>query len=126
MNVRQRFEATKKRRQILVQAMPEIMGNSAKNTSFSHADAALDSKTKELISLAMSIMIKCEECIDHHIVALFDLGCTYKELVETLQLAITLQSCPGIKYSQYALECYVDLLNEHQADSEQGGEQKYE
>lgn len=123
MNVRQRFEATKKRRQILVQAMPEIMGNSAKNTAFSHADAALDSKTKELISLGMSIMIKCEECIDHHIVALYDLGCTYDELVEALQLAITLQSCPGIKYSQYALECYLGLMDENQEDGSQEKEQ---
>lgn len=116
MSIREKFKETSKRRQLLVRAMPEVMGNVAKNTKKSHSDGALDAKTKEFISLGMSIMIKCDECILHHTIALYDLGCTREEFVEALETAITLQSCPGLKYSQLALE-YFDALVEEEEEN---------
>lgn len=110
MNIRQQFKETGKRRQLLVKAMPDVMKNVSDNTKISHTSKHLDQKTKEFISLGMSIMIKCDECILHHTIALFDLGCTREEFCEALETAITLQSCPGLKYSQLALEYYDELV----------------
>ena len=109
MNIREQFKETSKRRQLLVQAMPETMTRVAENTKNSHREGALNVKTKEFISLGMSIMIMCDECILHHTIALYDLGCSREEFCECLETAITLQSCPGLKYSQLALEYYDEL-----------------
>lgn len=106
------FQETVKNRQKLVQAMPEIMGNNKKSTDYSHSEGHLDQKTKELISLAMSIIILCDECILHHTINLVKLKCTREEFIECLELSITLQSCPGIKYSQLALDYYDQLVEE--------------
>lgn len=110
MDFRDEFNKTSKSRKLLVDAMPEIMDNVRKNTQLSHSDGALDSKTKEFISLGMSIMIMCDECVLHHTIALYDLGTTREEFCECLETAITLQSCPGMKYSQLALEYYDNLV----------------
>lgn len=118
MSIREKFKETGRRRQLLVQAMPEIMGNMAENTRKSHTSGALDAKTKEFISLGMSIMIKCDECILHHTIALYDLGCTREEFCECLETAITLQSCPGLKYSQLALEYFDALAEEEKRNNE--------
>ena len=112
MNIREQFEFTKKRRQLLVNAMPQLMNRVSENTKLSHSDGHLDKKTKEFISLGMSIMIKCDECILHHTIALYDLGVSREEFCEALETAIILQSCPGLKYSQLALEYFDELVKE--------------
>lgn len=114
---RERFEATKKNRKRLVEAMPEVMDGLAAITNEARSTGALDQKTKELISLAMSIIIKCDECVIHHTISLYELDCTREELVECLELTIVLQSCPGLKYSQLALDCF-DQLSEEEALNE--------
>lgn len=55
-------------------------------------------------------MIKCDECVLHHTIALYDLETTREEFCECLETAITLQSCPGMKYSQLALEYFDNLV----------------
>lgn len=107
---RDKFNKTKDARKRLIQAMPEVMNGLFDITTTARSEGALNAKTKELISLAMSIMIKCDECVLHHTIALYELGCTREELVECLELAIVLQSCPGLKYSQLALDCFDQLV----------------
>lgn len=113
---REQFEQTKQRRQLLIQAMPEILNSVAQGTKKAHTTSHLDAKTKEFISLGMSIMIKCDECILHHTIALYDLGCSREEFCEALETAIVLQSCPGLKYSQIALEYFDQLDSEGDLD----------
>lgn len=107
---RDNFEKTKDNRKRLIEAMPEVMNGLFDITTFARSEGALDLKTKELISLAMSIIIKCDECVTHHTISLYELGCTREELIECLGLTIVLQSCPGLKYSQLALDCFDQLV----------------
>nr|WP_269457211.1 carboxymuconolactone decarboxylase family protein [Streptococcus acidominimus] len=85
------------------------MSNISNCTMHTHQSGYLDSKVKHFISLGMSIIIKCDECIMHHVVALYELGVSREEICECLETAITLQSCPCIKYSQLALDFYDEL-----------------
>lgn len=107
---RDKFEKTKDDRKRLIQAMPEVMNGLFDITTSARSEGALDTKTKELISLSMSIIIKCDECVVHHTISLYELGCTREELVECLELTIVLQACPGLKYSQLALDCFDQLV----------------
>lgn len=96
--------------------MPELMENVLLNNNKILDDGALSKKTKELISLAISIMIKCDECVLHHTINLVELGTNREEFVECLETTIILQSCPGMKYSQLALEYYDSLTQESRGD----------
>ena len=48
MNIREQFEFTKRRRQLLVNAMPQLMNRVSENTQLSHSDGHLDKKNKRI------------------------------------------------------------------------------
>ncbi|HUN55014.1 MAG TPA: carboxymuconolactone decarboxylase family protein [Smithella sp.] len=55
--------------------------NTARNNT------VLDSKTKELIRLAVSSVFRCNYCTEHHIKGAFSEGATKEEISEALLLA---------------------------------------
>ena len=67
---------------------------------------ALDTKTKELISLGIAIADHCEGCITQHMKSLIKAGVTREEVVETINVAILMGGGPSTVYGGKALECY--------------------
>ena len=49
---------------------------------------ALDAKTKELMGLATSMVLRCDDCVAYHIVQALDKGATNEELFETFTVAL--------------------------------------
>lgn len=49
---------------------------------------ALDSKTKELMGLAASMVLRCDDCISYHIIQSLKEGATEAELFETFTIAL--------------------------------------
>ena len=49
---------------------------------------ALDAKTKELMGLAASMVLRCDDCVTYHIVQALDRGATNEELFETFTVAL--------------------------------------
>lgn len=49
---------------------------------------ALSSKTKELIGLASSMVLRCDDCIAYHIGRCFEEGVTREEFYETFNIAL--------------------------------------
>src|SRR5205085_8138881 len=52
----------------------------------------LDPKIQELISIAASLVAKCEGCIDGHIKKAMDLGATKEEISETICIAAAINA----------------------------------
>ncbi len=69
----------------------------------------LDFKTKEMIALGMSIVIRCEPCITLHVAALIKAGATRDEVSDVLAMAIQMGGGPGMMYAAKALECFDEL-----------------
>ncbi|MEL6589903.1 MAG: carboxymuconolactone decarboxylase family protein, partial [Bacteroidota bacterium] len=46
---------------------------------------ALDVKTKELIGLAASMVLRCDDCVRYHIQSSIEAGASEKELIETYE-----------------------------------------
>jgi len=67
---------------------------------------ALDAKTKELIALAISVAVRCDDCIAFHAKAAVDHGATSDEVHETLGMAIYMGAGPSAMYAAHALEAY--------------------
>lgn len=52
----------------------------------------LDPKVQELVSIAASLVAKCDGCIDGHIKKALDLGATREEISETVCIAIAINA----------------------------------
>jgi AhpD family alkylhydroperoxidase len=68
--------------------------------------SALDTKTKELIALGISVATRCDDCIGFHVKAAIDQGATREELLETLGMAIYMGAGPSVMYASHAIEAY--------------------
>ena len=64
---------------------------------------ALDVKTKELIALAISVAVRCDDCIAFHAKAAVERGATRDEILEALGMAIYMGAGPSAMYASHAL-----------------------
>lgn len=70
---------------------------------------ALDTKTKELIALAIGVATRCDDCIAFHAKAAVNHGATREEVMETLGLAIYMGAGPSVMYASHAIEAFDQL-----------------
>jgi AhpD family alkylhydroperoxidase len=70
------------------------------------ANGALDTKTKELIALALSVAVRCDPCIGFHTQALAKLGATRQEVDETLGVAVYMGGGPSLMYAASAIAAF--------------------
>ena len=70
---------------------------------------ALDTKTKELIALAIGVATRCDDCIAFHAKAAVSQGATREEVMETLGLAIYMGAGPSVMYASHAIEAFDQL-----------------
>ncbi|MCK5833550.1 carboxymuconolactone decarboxylase family protein [bacterium] len=55
-----------------------------------HMKPVLESKAKELMGLAVSTALRCDECILYHLDRSVAEGATRKEIIETLNIALVI------------------------------------
>ncbi len=77
--------------------------------TMAYKDGALDSKTKELLGLAASAVLRCNDCIDYHLIQCVDAGCTDAELYDTLNVSLVVGGSIVIPHLRHAVET-IDLL----------------
>lgn len=70
---------------------------------------ALDTKTKELIALAIGVATRCDDCIAFHVKAATQQGATREEILETLGMAVYMGAGPSVMYAAHALDAYGQL-----------------
>lgn len=66
-------------------------------------------KEKEFVALGMSIILRCEPCINFHVEALMKAGATREELGDVLAMAVQMGGGPGLMYAGHALACWDEL-----------------
>lgn len=65
---------------------------------------ALDERTKELLGLATSMVLRCEDCVDYHVIRCVQLGVTDEELLEALNVALVVGGSITIPHIRRAVE----------------------
>ena len=68
------------------------------------ADGALDRKTKELMALSISIVTKCEPCMEWHLDQAMQHGATDQEIYETIDVAIEMGGGQAGAYARFVLK----------------------
>jgi len=85
---------------------PEVMkGFSALAQAALKADA-LDTRTKELIALAIAVATRCDGCIAFHAEAAMKQGATRAEVLETMGMAVYMGAGPSVMYAAQAVEAF--------------------
>jgi AhpD family alkylhydroperoxidase len=62
----------------------------------------LDPKVQELISIAASLVAKCEGCVDGHIKKAIELGATKEELSETICIAVAINAASMVDLTDHS------------------------
>jgi AhpD family alkylhydroperoxidase len=79
--------------------------------SAAYRDGALDGRTKELLGLVASMVLRCNDCIDYHLVQCVEAGFTDDELDDAMNVALVVGGSIVIPHLRHAVET-VDLLRQ--------------
>jgi len=72
-------------------------------------EGALNVKTKELLGLIASTVLRCDDCIKYHLEACYKAGLTKEEVVETLSIATLIGGTIVIPHLRKAYEFWEAL-----------------
>jgi AhpD family alkylhydroperoxidase len=79
--------------------MKRVYGAYYKELYYNDATRVLDPKVQELISIAASLVAKCDGCIDGHMKKAIELGATREEISETICIAAAINAAAMIDLS---------------------------
>lgn len=74
-----------------------------------YEEGALPVKTKELLGLVASLVLRCDDCITYHIVRCREEGVTREEFFETLNVALVVGGSITIPHIRRAVETLDDV-----------------
>ncbi|PKL89957.1 MAG: carboxymuconolactone decarboxylase family protein [Ignavibacteriae bacterium HGW-Ignavibacteriae-2] len=77
-----------------------------------YIDGALNAKTKELMGLVASMVLRCNDCILYHIDRAVVEGANRQELYESFNIALIVGGSIVIPHLRFAMEQLDDLLKE--------------
>jgi AhpD family alkylhydroperoxidase len=78
---------------------------------------ALDTKTKELIALAIAVAIRCDACVAFHAEAAVRQGASREEIMETMGMAIYMGAGPSVMFAAQAVEAYDQFRQKSERDA---------
>ncbi|MCH4551211.1 carboxymuconolactone decarboxylase family protein [Aestuariibaculum lutulentum] len=82
-----------------------------------YAEGALDVKTKELLGLVASAVLRCDDCVKYHLETSYKEGLTKAEVVEALSIATLVGGTIVIPHLRRAYEFW-DALEAQDASKE--------
>jgi len=77
-----------------------------------YQDGALDKKTKELLGLVASMVLRCDDCIRYHLGTCFELGVSRAEVFEVFSIATLVGGSICIPHTRRAVEYWEALEQE--------------
>lgn len=80
-----------------------------------YTDGALDPRTKELLGLVASMVLRCNDCIDYHIIQCVKVGWSDPELYEAFNVALIVGGSIVIPHLRHAVET-LDLCRAQDPD----------
>jgi len=79
--------------------------------TLTYQDGALNSKTKEMLGLATSMVLRCDDCIKYHLEKCFEFGVTTDEIFEVFGVANLVGGTIVIPHTRRAVEYWEELNN---------------
>lgn len=77
-----------------------------------YQDGALSERTKELLGLVASMVLRCDDCIKYHLGTCYQLGVTTEEIFEVFSIANLVGGSICIPHTRRAAEYWDALQSE--------------
>ncbi len=74
-----------------------------------YKEGALAEKTKEMLGLVASAVLRCDDCIMYHLDRCMQEGVTDEEVIETLNVALIVGGSIVIPHLRRAIDTWVEL-----------------
>ncbi len=97
--------------------IPEVYKGFAALHDAALVDGALDTKTKELIALAIAVSTECDGCIAAHAHAAVRSGASLEEAAEAIGVSILMTGGPATIYGPRAFAAFSEFHAERSAAS---------
>lgn len=75
------------------------------------AEGALSKRTKELLGLGNSLILRCDDCVKYHLETCHTLGITKEEVVEAMSVSLLIGGTIVIPHLRRAFEYWEALEN---------------
>jgi len=89
---------------------PKVTGGIMRARDAAYEDGKVAGRYKLLTALAISIAIRCEPCIRTYLKMAIERGATKDEVIEFLNVAMTMQGCPGEEWAIKAYAAYKEIV----------------
>lgn len=77
--------------------------------TITYEDGALNKKTKEMLGLVSSLVLRCDDCVKYHLERCFELGVNDEELFEILAVGNVVGGTIVIPHMRRAVEYWDEL-----------------
>ncbi|MGM0404854.1 MAG: carboxymuconolactone decarboxylase family protein [Thermoplasmatota archaeon] len=74
-----------------------------------YEEGALSKKTKELIGLISSLVLRCDDCIEYHLNRCYEEDVTDEEIQEALSIGLVVGGSITIPHLRKAVDKWVDM-----------------
>ena len=74
-----------------------------------YTEGALTKKTKELLGLGNSLVLRCDDCVKYHLEECHKLGLSYEEVVEAMSVSLLIGGTIVIPHLRRAFEYWEAL-----------------
>lgn len=74
-----------------------------------YAEGALSTKTKEMLGLSCSLVLRCDDCVKYHLGKCHELGVTNEEMQEIFSVATLIGGTIVIPHLRRAIEYWDEL-----------------
>jgi AhpD family alkylhydroperoxidase len=81
--------------------------------TLAYEPGVLDAKTKEMLGLVSSLVLRCDDCVKYHIEQSFKAGLTEQEFFEVLSIACLVGGTIVIPHMRRAVEYWDELTVEN-------------
>ncbi|MCX7863261.1 MAG: carboxymuconolactone decarboxylase family protein [Bacteroidales bacterium] len=81
--------------------------------TLAYEKGALDAKTKEMLGLVSSLVLRCDDCVKYHIEQAYKAGITEEEFFEVLSIGCLVGGSIVIPHMRRAVEFWDELKNEN-------------
>ncbi|NSW44413.1 MAG: carboxymuconolactone decarboxylase family protein [Bacteroidales bacterium] len=79
--------------------------------TLTYEDGALNKKTKEMLGLVSSLVLRCDDCVKYHLERCFELGVSDDELFEVFAVGNVVGGTIVIPHMRRAVEYWDELKN---------------
>jgi len=84
-----------------------------------YRDGALPAKTKELLGLVASFVLRCDDCVTYHVIRCHEEGATSQELEEALAVGMIVAGSITVPHLRRAFRTWDELKSAETGEAEE-------